>query len=99
MGIIAAGLSKRLYCAATVFLFTSTIDATIVARMLIRYPMPILCKHVMPDGFPVNLRTKGTKNHSYKASPVSIVTMVNIDRLAGGISNDGDRCRSMLRAC
>lgn len=99
MGIMALGLSSKLWFAAIAFLFISTKDATIVAKMLTMKPMPILCSDVMPEGFLVNLRANGTKKRSYRTIPISTVRTLKIDKLAGGIWKDGDRWRSMVRAC
>lgn len=74
-------------------------DETIVATMLMTKPIPIRCKHVMPEGCPVNRLASGTKRRSYKTRPESVVRMPKMDRLAGGISNDFVKCRSMVRAC
>lgn len=67
--------------------------------MFIMKPIPILCREVMPDGFRVNLRAKGTKQRSYTTIPMSTVRMLKIDKLAGGIWTEWDRWRSMERAC
>jgi len=54
-------------------------------------PTPILCRHVMPDGFPVNRRAKGTNRRSYRTRPLSMVMMPKTDKVAGGIWKDRDR--------
>jgi hypothetical protein len=46
---------------------------------------------VMPEGFPVKRRAKGTNRRSYKTSPMSIVRMLKTEKLAGGISKECDR--------
>lgn len=99
IGMTAVGWSKRLCCAAAVFRLISINPEAIVARMLITKPIPIRCRQVMPTGLPVNRRATGTKRRSYRGKPIRTVRVLNIDMLAGGIWKEGDRWRSMLRAC
>jgi len=99
IGIMAFGSSKRLNLAAADFLFISIRAATTVAMMLMTKPIPILCRLVIPEGFPVNLRAKGTKTRSYKTTPDIMVSTLKMDILAGEISKEGERWRSIERAC
>ncbi|WVZ07515.1 hypothetical protein V8G54_020861 [Vigna mungo] len=97
--MMAFGSSSSWNLAATDFLFISIRAATTVAMMLITKPIPILCRLVIPEGFPVNLRAKGTKTRSYKTTPDIMVSTLKMDILAGEIWNEGVRWRSIVRAC
>ena len=83
----------------TCILLTSTAEATATAIIWITNPTPSLCSIVIPLGFPVFLRMKGTKYWSYIGTETSIERVTKLPREAAGIWKSDPSVRSSVVPC
>jgi hypothetical protein len=85
-GIVASGISMSPLSFAALILLISANAATIIERMEINMPVPILCRKVIPRSFPVKFLAIGTKMRSYTGNSRIIDRLIKPCKLAAGIS-------------